>query len=68
MLVHSVSPKLFKLEVDFKDEGLSSFISDTQHGKVDNLDSRGLWKMNESLAKVCCKQSVPTRWASKLSG
>ena len=39
-----------KLQVDFKDERLSSFISYTQHGKVDNLDIRGLWRINESLA------------------
>ena len=68
MLVHPVSPKLFKLKLEFKDEGLPSFIGDTQHGKVDNLDSQGLRKTNESLAKVYCKQSVSTPWASKLSG
>ena len=32
------------------------------------MDSRGLRRINESLAKVCCKQSVSTRWASKLLG
>ena len=55
-VVHLVSPRLLKLELDFEDEELSCFINDMKHGKVDNLDSRGLWRINESLAKVCCKQ------------
>ena len=38
-----------------------------QHAQfIYNLDSRGFWRINESLAKVCCKQSVSKRWVSKL--